>query len=63
MDSRAVSPHPSLWLLVAGLVVVTGCGAPQTGSDDAAKQQWQSRLSPQEFDQLRNRLMTSQTDR
>ncbi len=56
--------HLICWLLAAGVAVLTGCGAPpRTDADNGAKQAWQSERTPQELDQLRNRLMTSQTDR
>jgi len=52
--------------LVAAATFVAGCGKdPEVDSAkvEAAKQRWQSARAPQDYDQLRNRLMTSQTDR
>ncbi len=56
--------HLIFWLLAAGVVVLTGCGVtPRTDAESGAKKAWQSERTPQELNQLRNRLMTSQTDR
>lgn len=56
--------HLVFWFLATAVVGLTGCGvAPRTDADNGTKQAWQSERTPQELDQLRNRLMTSQTDR
>ena len=52
-------------VLVASLCV-SACAKisePWMGADAQTKQQWQSPPADPERDQLRNRLMTSQTDR
>jgi len=55
--------------VVLVVAVLAGCAKgyiqePWTGGPgEQAKEKWESPRTPQQLDQLRNRLMTSQTDR
>lgn len=55
--------------VVLAAAVLAGCAKgyiqePWTGGPgEQAKEKWDSPRTPQQLDQLRNRLMTSQTDR
>lgn len=60
--------QPFAWLCIAGMALAAGCSRapnPETGAEGSveAKREWQSAQARAEFDQLRNRLMHSQTDR
>ncbi len=56
----------ALAAIVAVMFIVAGCAKihePWMGADAETKKKWQSPPTEHESDQLRNRLMTSQTDR
>jgi len=52
-----------VFVLLTGSALLPGCGTFERDPAVDAKQSWQSARAPQDQDQLRNRLMTSQTDR